>query len=209
MRKLISIVVIICICSCGPSAFKAKWTKEKAPNSFVARFETTKGSFDIEVIRFWSPQAADRCFQLVNHHYFDNTLFYRVVPNFVAQFGNSDTIINKKWSQYKVADEQVIKNNLKATVSFARGGAETRGLDLFINLKDNQRLDTINYSNVRGFPVFGTVVKGMDVVAALYGGYGDQTMQVSDSISSNRAKYLVLFPKLDAIKRAYILKRKH
>ena len=134
MRKLITILVIVCQSSCSQSTFKAKWTKEKAPDSLTARFETAKGNFDIEVIRDQSPQAADRCFQLVNHHYFDNTLFHRVVPNFVVQFGNSDTNINKQWEKYKVPDESVLKSNLKATVSFARGGKETRGLDLFINL---------------------------------------------------------------------------
>ena len=206
MQKLIIVLIILCLGSCSHSTFKAKWTKEKAPDSFTARFETSKGNFDIEVIRDWSPQAADRVFQLVNHHYFDNTLFYRVVPNFVVQFGNTDTTITKKWGKYKVQDEKVIKSNLKATVSFARGGEETRGSDIFINLKDNKRLDTINYKNVVGFPVFGSVVKGMEIVEAFYGGYANKTMDVYDSLSSNRNKFLELFPKLDSIKRAYILK---
>ena len=207
MQKLFIVSIILCLSSCSPSTFKAKWTKEKAPASFIAKFETAKGNFEIEVTRAWSPQAADRFFQLLNHHYFDNTLFYRVVPDFVVQFGNTDTLITKKWEQYKVQDEPVIKSNLKATLSFARSGKDTRGGDLFINLKDNKRLDTINYNNVVGFPVFGTVIKGMETVEAMYGGYGNNTMKVYDSLSSDRIKFLALFPKLDAIKKAYVLSK--
>jgi peptidyl-prolyl cis-trans isomerase A (cyclophilin A) len=206
MQKLFIISFMLCVSSCSHSTFKAKWTKEKSPPSFTARFETSKGNFEIEVTREWSPQAADRFFQLLKHHYFDNILFYRVVPNFVVQFGNTDTLVTKKWNKYKVQDEPVIKSNLKATLSFARSGKDTRGTDLFINLKDNKRLDTINYSTVVGFPVFGTVVKGMETVEAMYGGYANKTMDVYDSLSSDRTKFLALFPKLDAIKKAYLLK---
>jgi len=205
MQKLIIILFILCLSSCGHSTFKAKWAKEKSPPSFIARFETSKGNFDMEVIRDWSPEAADRIFQLLNHHFFDNTLFYRVVSNFVVQFGYTDTTITKKWEKYKVHDEQVIKSNLKATVSFARSGKDTRGTDLFINLKDNKRLDTVNYSTVVGFPVVGSVVKGMEIVEAMYSGYANKPMDVYDSLSSNRMKFLALFPKLDSIKKAYIL----
>ena len=206
MKKLVFILLIACISGCSHSTFKAKWTKERSPDSFVARFETSKGNFDVEVTRSWSPQAADRMFQLLNHRFFDNILFYRVVPNFVVQFGNTDTIITRKWEKYKVQDEPVVKSNLKATLSFARSGKDTRGTDLFINLKDNQRLDTLNYENVVGFPVFGTVIKGMEVVETMYAGYSNKTMDVYDSLSANREKFLALFPKLDSIKKAYILK---
>lgn len=203
---LILIAAFTLIC-CSKSTFDAKWTKEPAPPTFVARFETSKGNFDIEVTRAWSPQAADRLHQLVTHHFYDNVLFYRVVPNFVVQFGNIDTTVTKKWEKFKVSDEPVLKSNLKSYVSFARAGKDTRGNDLFINLKDNQRLDTVHYEGVTGFPVLGKVINGMDVVEKLYPEYGNKTMEVYDSLSANRKKYLSLFPKLDSIKKAYILKR--
>lgn len=151
--------------------------------------------------------AVDRLFQLLSHHFYDNTLFYRVVPDFVVQFGNTDTAITRSWEKYKVPDEPVLKSNLKGTVSFARAGKDTRGNDLFINLKDNQRLDKVSYEGVVGFPVIGVVIKGMETVEAMYSGYGNKTMDVYDSLSANRARYLALFPKLDSIRRAYVLKR--
>ena len=103
---------------------------------------------------------------------------------------------------------KLLKSNLKSYVSFARAGKETRGNDLFINLKDNVRLDTVSPEGVRGYPVLGKITTGMDVVESFYSEYGNKTMDVYDSLSANRAKYLKLFPKLDSIKKAYIVKNK-
>lgn len=208
MKYVVIVLVAFFFICCSKSTFNADWTKETAPSNYTARFETSKGNFDIEVTRAWSPQAADRLHQLLTHHFYDNTLFYRVVPNFVVQFGNIDTTITKKWEKFKVSDEPVLKSNLKSYVSFARAGKETRGNDLFINLKDNVRLDTVSPEGVRGYPVLGKITTGMDVVESFYSEYGNKTMDVYDSLSANRAKYLQLFPKLDSIKKAYILKNK-
>lgn len=185
---------------CTHQPFKSRWLKEKAPETFSVRFETSKGNFDIEVTREWSPLAADRFYQLIRHNYFTNTLFYRVVPDFVVQFGNTDTTITNQWNKYKVPDEPVLQSNLKGMLSYARSGPETRGTDLFINLKDNVRLDTVKAQGIKGYPPFGKVTNGMDVVESLYSGYGNKTLQVYDSLSANRTKYLEIFPKLDSIK---------
>ena len=208
MKYVLIVIAAFFLVCCSKSTFNAEWTKETAPPTYSARFETSKGNFDIQVTRAWSPQAADRLHQLLMHHFYDNTLFYRVVPNFVVQFGNIDTTVTKKWEKFKVADEPVLKSNLKGYISFARAGKETRGNDLFINLKDNQRLDTVHAENIVGYPVLGKVINGMNVVESFYAGYGNKTMDVYDSLSSNRSKYLQLFPKLDSIKKAYILKNK-
>lgn len=206
MKYLLICILAFSVICCSKATFDPAWTKQAAPPTYTARFETSQGNFDIQVTRAWSPQAADRLHQLLTHHFYDNQLFYRVVPNFVVQFGNIDTTVTKKWEKFKVADEPVLKSNLKGYVSFARAGKETRGNDLFINLKDNVRLDTLSPEGVRGYPVLGYVTNGMDVVEKFYSGYGNKTMDVYDSVSPNRKKYLRLFPKLDSIKKAYIIK---
>src|ERR1700682_6304260 len=61
--------------------------RDKAPETFQVKFETTRGDFTVTVTRAWSPLAADRFYTLVKHHYFDNARVFRVVPNFVVQFG--------------------------------------------------------------------------------------------------------------------------
>ena len=208
MKKIVLLLLSLVFLSCSKDVFNVKWTKEKAPATFVARFETNKGNFDIEITRDNSPKAVDRFYQLVQHRFYDNTLFYRVVPNFVVQFGNGDTIQTHKWDKFKVPDEKVKMSNLKGALSYARAGQETRGNDLFINLKDNQRLDTVSYEKVRGFPAFGKVIKGMEVVESIYGGYGNETMEPYDALSPNRADFLKKFPKLDLLHKVYILKTK-
>ena len=207
MKKFIFFCIII-VSGCTPKIFKQEWTQEKSPDTFTARFETTKGSYDVEVKREWSPLAADRLYQLVKHHYFEKVLFYRVVPGFVAQFGGSDSVKNMAWEKVIIPDEPVLLSNKKGTISFARSGKDSRGIDLYINLADNIRLHTLDYSGVKGFPAFGIVTKGMDVVESLYAGYGEKTMDKLDTIYMDRTKFLDMFPELDEITKAYILKMK-
>ena len=60
---------------------------ETAPEVFRARFDTSKGSFVIEVHRAWAPIGADRFYNLVKNGFYDGTRFFRVRPGFMAQFG--------------------------------------------------------------------------------------------------------------------------
>lgn len=209
MRILSLILIVIIFITCSPSKiFTDKEAALTAPNTYTVRFETSKGNFDIQVTREWSPKAADRFYRLIKHRYYDQSLFYRVVPNFVVQWGIDDSTIVKHLEKYKVPDELVMTSNTQGRVSYARGGKDTRGTDLFINLKDNPRLDTTNYNEVKGFPPFGTVTNGFEVVKALYSGYGDKTMDKYDSMFFNRKLFLANFPQLDSIKKAYLVKPK-
>lgn len=208
MRLLFLLVAVLVFSACSRSIFKEKWTKDTAPETFTARFETTKGNFDIKIKRELSPAGVDRLYQLVKHGFFDSVVFYRVVPKFVAQFGTADTALEKAWSKFKVADEEVKASNLRGTISYARSGKETRGTVLFINLVDNPRLDTINYNGVKGFPVLGKVVEGMQTVDSLYNGYGGTTMNQLDTMYRNKEAFFKKFPKLDVVKKAYLLKRR-
>lgn len=204
MPKLFYLFVILTLAACNQSQFKPEWTKEHAPETFTARFETTKGAFEIEVHRSWSPEAADRLYQLIKHRYYDDAIFYRVVPGFVAQFGNTETTVMDKWRTVKIPDEAVVHKNSRGTISFARSGKETRDLEVFINLNDNAVLDTLNYEGVKGFPALGEVSQGMSVVDALYSGYSEKPMD-DPNLYTNRSLFYQTFPKLDLIKKAYLV----
>jgi peptidyl-prolyl cis-trans isomerase A (cyclophilin A) len=207
MKKALLFASLLLL-GCGKSTFHLNWLNEKAPEVYQARFETSKGDFDLEITRDLSPKAADRLYQQLRHKFYDKMLFYRVVPNFVVQFGHMDsTKTINTWDRHKIEDEVVKGSNVKGALSYARSGPNSRGNHLFINLKDNKRLDTVYYNKVRGFPAFGKVVKGMDVVEKLYGGYGNETMKVYDYLAVKRNEFLAKFPQLDSIKRAYILKK--
>ena len=177
------------------------------PDSFTVRVTTTHGAFDLKVHRDWSPRGADRIYWLVNHKYYDGVRFFRVVPNFVVQFGmNGDTAVNGAWKDRRFPDDTVKRGNVRGTLSFATGGANTRTTQLFINLKDNQRLDPL------GFSVVAQVVAGMPVVDSLYQGYGDGPPRgkgpSQDLIDKEGEAYLAReFPKLDRIVSARVVQR--
>lgn len=211
MHKIIryfyqTLLLSFCFVGCAKPVFKEKWLKAKAPDHFTTRFETSKGIFDVEVTREWSPLAADRFYQTVKHRFYDGTLFYRVVPKFVVQWGNNDTTMIKKWRPFKLPDEPVIQSNLRGFMSYARSGKETRGSTLFINLNDNPRLDTVVANGIKGYPPFGKVINGMTVVDSLYNGYEGRTMRALDTLQKNPKLFMERYPKLDKIYKAYVLK---
>ncbi|MFN3299736.1 MAG: peptidylprolyl isomerase, partial [Sediminibacterium sp.] len=110
------------------------------------------------------------------------------------------------WRPYKLPDEPVVQSNLRGYMSYARSGKETRGSTLFINLNDNPRLDTVVANGVKGYPPFGKVINGMQVVDSLYAGYEGKTMSKLDTLQKYPALFMKQFPQLDKINKAYILR---
>jgi peptidyl-prolyl cis-trans isomerase A (cyclophilin A) len=208
MKKFFLLFSIVLLSACGSQKFKEKWLDTEAPNTFKARFETTKGNFDIVARRLWSPNGVDRLYQLITNNYYQDIAIYRVVPEFVAQFGiHNDTLINNRWRDNGVADEPVLAKNDAMSISFARGGVNTRSNQIFINLKDNHRLDKLAYSGVTGFPVVAKVIDGQENVLKFYDGYGDKLGRNQDSIAKFGNTFLrEKYPKVDYIIKAYIIK---
>jgi len=210
IQILLGILISVLIVACTPS-FKLKWTKEEAPEYFTAKFETNKGVFEIESKKEWSPAGVNRLYQLIKNGYYTDMYIYRVIPGYVAQFGlQNDTLSSSQWRKIKISDEPVLKNNTKGTVSFARGGSDTRSTILFINLENNSpRLDTINFNQVVGFPVVAQVISGMDVVASFYNGYGRELDDKQTLINEGGHTYLKKnYPKLDYIFKCQITSKK-
>jgi len=185
-----------------PSLWRAR-----APELFRAKFTTTKGDFVIEVHRDWAPQGADRFYNLVRSHFFNNATFYRVVKGFIVQFGAAaDPKVTAAWNKANIKDDPVKQSNKEGTVTYAMGGPNTRTTEVFINFRDNaQSLDG------QGFAPFGTVTEGMDVVKLLYADYGDIADLGGHGPSQARVQaegkaYLDKnFPKLDSIRTAVIV----
>lgn len=180
---------------------------EQAPDVFSARFETSKGPFVIEVHRSWAPNGADRFYNLVNNGFYDDTRFFRVVSGFMAQFGiHGDPKVSEVWKPAMIEDDPVKATNTRGMVSFAMRGPATRTTQLFINYVDNIRLDPM------GFAPIGQVVEGMDVVDALYSGYGEGAPRGrgpdQGRMQSEGNSYLAAeFPELDYVKSARIVKK--
>jgi peptidyl-prolyl cis-trans isomerase A (cyclophilin A) len=180
--------------------------KATAPEVYKAKFTTTKGDFVVEVHRSWAPLGADRFYNLVRAGFFTDASFFRVIPNFMAQFGiSAKPAIAKVWESNaaKIKDDPTTQSNKRGYITFATAGPNTRTTQVFINFKDNTFLDT------QGFAPFGTVVDGMDVVDKLYSGYGDGPPEgkgpAQDKIQAEGKPYLDKgFPQLDSIKSAVI-----
>jgi peptidyl-prolyl cis-trans isomerase A (cyclophilin A) len=169
-----------------------------APAHYDVLFKTTAGAFTVRVTRAWAPLGADRFYNLVQHHYYDGTSFFRVVPGFVVQFGLSgNPALNAIWPNARIADDPVTQHNVPGTLTFADSGPNSRTTQLFINLGDDTRLDAM------GFAPFGQVVSGMDAVKRIYAGYGETPDQ--GSITSQGDAYLRgNFPRIDRIVSARI-----
>lgn len=181
--------------------------KSHAPPSFRAEFRTTRGSFTLEVIRQWSPLGADRLYQLIGTGFYSNNALFRVQKGYVVQFGISDNReANFFWDKRTIPDEPVVTQNLKGTVSYARDGMASRTAQLFINLKDNYKLDTVDFNGLRGFPPVGRIVDGWETVEALNGAYGFEPARHQDSVMVSGNAYLKKrFPDLDYILEVRLL----
>lgn len=171
-----------------------------APDSFRVAFETTRGTFVVQVNRAWAPKGADRFYDLVAEHFFDDNGFFRVLPEYIAQFGvNNVRTINEAWEAKPLPDDKVVEKNDRGTLTFASDGPNSRTHQLFINLKDNAKsLDK------EGFAPLGKVVDGMTVVDSIYSGYGE-TVNYHLVATLGNSYLRRMFPKLDYIKTAKIL----
>lgn len=195
-------------CSSGtaPSTAEKKASvEERAPDVFRVRFDTNQGPFVIEARKDWAPRGADRFFELVKAGFYDEARFFRVLPKFVIQFGiNKDPKVSELWSQLQIVDDPSKQSNTRGTVTFAKRGPNTRTTQIFINMADNTSLDGT------GFPPFGKVVEGMEVVEKLYPGYGEMSPRGNGpdpiKIQAMGNEYLLRnFPRLDFIKTAHVV----
>ena len=171
----------------------------QAPDSFRVEFTTSKGPFVVQAVRAWAPRGVDRFYYLARHGYYDGTKFFRNLPEFMAQFGlHGDPDITAVWMDRDIPDDSVRQSNVRGSVSFAMGGPNTRSTQLFINKRDNRRLDAL------GFAPIGRVTDGMQAVDSLYEGYGEgppggmgpdqgQIMALGNRYLENS------FPRLDSI----------
>jgi peptidyl-prolyl cis-trans isomerase A (cyclophilin A) len=178
---------------------------EQAPDQYKVKFDTTKGTFEVEVYRDWAPQGADRFYNLVKIGFFNDIAFFRVLEGFVAQFGiHGNPKVMEKWREARIQDDAVKQSNARGTLVFATAGPNTRTTQLFINFGNNANLDQM------GFSPFGKVVSGMEVVDSLYKEYGEGAPRGrgpdQGRIQREGNAYLKeMFPDLDFVKTATIV----
>ena len=148
----------------SPALLDPSRATAQAPEKFRVKLQTTEGPVVIEVTRAWSPHGADRLYNLVEIGFFEDIAFFRVIPNFMAQFGiHGDPKVARAWQGASIPDDPVVESNRRGTLTFAKTGApNSRSTQFFINFRDNRNLDRMGFSPV------GEVVEGMEVIDAIH-----------------------------------------
>lgn len=178
----------------------------QAPDSFTVRFETSRGAFVVQAVRAWAPHGVDRFHYLVRHGFYDGVRFFRVVPGFVAQFGiHGDPAVSAVWRERRIPDDSVKQSNQVGFITFASSGPNSRTTQLFINRRDNRRLDAM------GFAPIARIIEGQAAADSLYEGYGEGPPRGAGPeqglITQVGNVYLErAFPRLDSIVRARVVK---
>ena len=122
-----------------------------------ALLETNMGNIEIELFEKEMPVTTGNFRKLVEKGFYNGVIFHRVIKDFMIQ-GGDPTGTGMGGPGYSIKDEFSKSNrNDRGTISMANAGPNTGGSQFFINLVNNNYLD-------RKHPVFGKVVKGMDVV---------------------------------------------
>ena len=197
MVRKFAAAALIAVGALGMTAY-GQDAAEKAPATFKVKFDSSAGPFVVEVHRAWAPNAADHFYAMVKAGFYDEARFFRVVPNFMVQFGiHADPAVQAKWKA-TIKDDPVKESNKRGYVTFAQTSApNSRSTQIFINYKDNAFLDS------QRFAPFGEVISGMDAVDKINSDAGEKPNQ--GSIQSQGNVYLkASFPKMDYVKKATI-----
>ena len=136
--------------------------------NMIATMQTNHGEIILEFFSSDAPSTVDNFVKLAKDGFYDGTKFHRVIKGFMIQGGDpltKDNALKDQWGTggpgYQFADEIHAHNqNNTGTISMANAGPNTNGSQFFINVADNNSLDTKH-------TVFGKVTSGMDVVRAI------------------------------------------
>jgi cyclophilin family peptidyl-prolyl cis-trans isomerase len=135
----------------------------------VITIKTSEGDFVVELFEETAPISSENFRQYAADGFFDDTIFHRVIPNFMIQGGGMTADMQQKSTRDAIKNEAANgERNLRGTLAMARTSVvDSATSQFFINLRDNAFLD--HGGRDYGYAVFGRVIEGMDVVDAIAG----------------------------------------
>jgi cyclophilin family peptidyl-prolyl cis-trans isomerase len=157
MKRLLILTLVL-------SFSVAAQVPQDVPAHPYVKFATTEGDIILELDGRRAPITVANFLKLVDAGYFDNTIFHRVIPNFMIQGGGYTPGLSLKESdEYIVNEAGNGLPNLRGTIAMARQESpHTAMAQFFINVKDNKSLNP--QPDHWGYAVFGNVIEGMDIV---------------------------------------------
>lgn len=154
-------VVALAMAAFVPAAFAAQATQVKV--------DTNMGAFLIELNAKAAPKTVENFLAYVKSGFYKNTLFHRVIPNFMIQGGGFVMGMEEKNTRAPIAlESRNGLSNVRGTIAMARtNDPNSATSQFFINVRDNRFLDANQAQDGNGYAVFGKVVSGMSTVDAI------------------------------------------
>jgi peptidylprolyl isomerase len=144
--------------------------------------ETNMGNIKIELFEKEMPVTAGNFRKLAEQGFYNGVIFHRVIPGFMIQ-GGDPTGTGMGGPGYSIKDEFTKNNkNSRGTISMANAGPNTGGSQFFINVVDNNFLDTKH-------PVFGKVTEGMEIADSISKVKRDRNDRPVTKVTINKALY--------------------
>lgn len=170
-----------CLALALPLTVLAQVSPEEATNATSSSTEieenptvilyTNYGEIELELFADKAPKSVENFIAYVESGHYNDTLFHRVIPNFMIQGGGFDLDFQQKPTQEPIVNEADNGlSNARGTLAMARTmSPHSATSQFFINVQDNTFLDHQGtYSGQAwGYAVFGQVVRGMEVVDAI------------------------------------------
>ena len=130
----------------------------------IVKLETSEGAITVVLFADKAPQTVENFLAHVDEGFYENTVFHRVIDNFMVQGGGFDIDLKQKNTERKVINESKNRvHNDRGTVAMARtSDTDSAGSQYFINQRNNPRLDWTPFKP--GYTVFGEVITGMRIV---------------------------------------------
>ena len=130
----------------------------------IVKLETSEGAITVVLFADKAPQTVENFLAHVDEGFYENTVFHRVIDNFMVQGGGFDVDLKQKNTERKVINESKNRvHNDRGTLAMARtSDPDSAGSQFFINQRNNPRLDWTPFKP--GYTVFGEVITGMRIV---------------------------------------------
>lgn len=172
-------------------SFSAKLEADKT----YALIATNLGNIELELYAQRTPKTVENFIEYAEKGYYTDTLFHRVIPNFMVQGGGFDKSFAKKATRKPIRNEaNAFIPNLRGTISMARtNDPDSATSQFFINVVDNASLNKT--SSNQGYAVFGKVIEGQSVADKM------------SKVKTKRENYMADIPVDPVIINKVIIKR--